>query len=117
MTPASAPYILRLGRVTGPDFVAAFETDGVVRKAAPILSFMLGWSDDKVREHVAAKGWKASLVTAEVGPPPIVQHEESFEVVKGGLRAFFYFDDIAGRRAISGCRARPRTAAQEWMTA
>jgi hypothetical protein len=35
---------------------------------------------------MAAKGWKASMVTGQDGPLRIVQHEESFEVLKGGLR-------------------------------
>jgi hypothetical protein len=42
MNPASAPYILRLVRVTGPDFVAGFETDGVVRRADLWIHARLG---------------------------------------------------------------------------
>jgi hypothetical protein len=49
---------LRLVRVVAPHFVAGFETDGVVRIAAPIIKHMIGMSDDKAREHIAEKGWK-----------------------------------------------------------
>jgi hypothetical protein len=40
----------RLVRVVGPDFVAGFETDGTVRRAAPILKTLLGMSDAEARE-------------------------------------------------------------------
>lgn len=53
---------MRLVRVVAPHFVAGFETDGVVRRAAPILAYMVGWPDEKVRAYVARKGWRASLV-------------------------------------------------------
>ena len=48
---------MMLVRIVAPDFVAGFETDGTVRRAAPIISYMLGWPNVKVREHVKAKGW------------------------------------------------------------
>ncbi len=42
-------------------------------------------------------------VTAPRIDAGIVQHEESFEAVRGGGSVeFFYFDDNAGPRAISG---------------
>ena len=93
---------LTLVRVVAPHFVAGFETDGKVRVAAPILKDLIGMTDDEAREHIAKKGWKASIVTAQIGPPRIVQHEESFEVLAGGKRKFFYFDEVAGHRAING---------------
>jgi len=37
----------RLVRVVGPDFVAGFETDGTVRRAAPILKTLLGMSSPR----------------------------------------------------------------------
>lgn len=102
-------YVLQLVRVTGPDFVAGFEVDErTVREAAPILKALIGMSVDKAREHIRAKGWTASIVTAQAEPPSIVQHVESFEVRKGGQRAFFYFDENEGRRAISGKSTKPK---------
>jgi hypothetical protein len=53
---------MMLVRIVAPDFVAAFETDGTVLRAAPIIAYMLGWPNAKVREHVKAKGWSASIV-------------------------------------------------------
>lgn len=54
---------LRLVRVVAPHFVAGFETDGVVRRAAPILGkHLLGKTDDQAREYIKSKGWKASIV-------------------------------------------------------
>jgi hypothetical protein len=50
---------LQLVRVVGPDFVAGSETDGIVRRAAPILKALLGMSDVEAREHIKAKDWKA----------------------------------------------------------
>jgi hypothetical protein len=44
--------------------------------AAPILHYMVGWPDDRVRAYVKEQDWKASIVTR----PAIHQHEESFEV-------------------------------------
>lgn len=54
---------MRLIRVVAPHFVAGFVTNGTVYKAAPILKYMIGWSDDKARVYIAKKGWKASVVT------------------------------------------------------
>jgi hypothetical protein len=53
---------MKLVRVVSPFFVAGLETDGFVRRAAPIISYMVGWSDDRVRKYIANRGWKASLV-------------------------------------------------------
>lgn len=53
---------MRLIRVVAPHFVAGFETDGVVRRAAPILAYMVGWPDQRAREYFAKKKWKASIV-------------------------------------------------------
>ena len=52
----------RLVRVVAPHFVAGFETDGRVRRAAPILKYMIGWSDEQARNYMARKGWKASVI-------------------------------------------------------
>lgn len=52
-----------LVRIVAPHFVAGFETDGTVRRAAPILRYMVGWNDDKVRDYVKKKGWTASIVS------------------------------------------------------
>jgi hypothetical protein len=51
-----------LVRIEAPHFVAGLETDGVVRLAAPIIRYMVGWSDDRVRAYVSSKGWKARVV-------------------------------------------------------
>jgi len=53
---------MRLIRVVAAHFVAGFETDGVVRRAAPILQRLVGKSDDYAREVIARYGWKASIV-------------------------------------------------------
>jgi hypothetical protein len=52
---------MKLVRIVAPHFVAGFETDGIVRRAAPIIKYMVGWSDDKVRQYVKKKGWRASI--------------------------------------------------------
>jgi hypothetical protein len=114
MTP---DYVLQLVRVTGPDFVASFEVDErAVREAAPILKALIGMSVDQARDHIRAKGWTASMTQPE--PPRIVQHVESFEVRKNGQRAFFYFDEIEGRRAITGRTTKQKALerAQAYLT-
>jgi hypothetical protein len=53
---------MKLVRVVADHFVAGFESDGTVRIAAPILKYMLGWSDDRARAYIAGKGWRASII-------------------------------------------------------
>jgi len=53
---------MKLIRVVAPHFVAGFESDGTIKRAAPIMSYMVGWSDDKAREYILSKGWKASVI-------------------------------------------------------
>ena len=57
---------MKLVRVVAPHFVAGFETDGIVRRTAPILKRMLGWSDDRARKYIASKGWRASIVPEQI---------------------------------------------------
>lgn len=53
-----------LGRIVAPHFVAGIVIeDGKVVRAAPIVRYMLGWSEDRVREYVNRKGWKATRHT------------------------------------------------------
>jgi hypothetical protein len=54
--------LLTLVRVVAPHFVAGFETDGVVRRAAPILKKLVGMTDDEARAFIHSKGWKASII-------------------------------------------------------
>jgi hypothetical protein len=56
------PSELRLVSVVAPHFVAGFETDGIVRRTAPILAKMLGMTDDQTRRYLAGWGWTASVV-------------------------------------------------------
>lgn len=56
---------MTLVRVVAPHFVAGFETaDGAVRRAAPIIGYMVGWSDDRARRYIAGKGWRASIIAS-----------------------------------------------------
>ncbi|MCK1670375.1 hypothetical protein [Bradyrhizobium sp. 150] len=43
-------------------FVAGFETGGTVRRAAPIIGYMVGWSDARARAYIAKRGWRAAVV-------------------------------------------------------
>lgn len=49
---------MKLIRITAPHFVAAFEADNVVRRCAPIISYMKGWTGRQVSEYCKRKGWK-----------------------------------------------------------
>lgn len=54
---------LILVRVVAPSFVAGFETDGVVRRAAPILRrHILGMTDEQAARVIERKGWIAEAV-------------------------------------------------------
>lgn len=111
-----------LVRVVGPDFVAGFETDGTVRRAAPILKALIGLTDAEAREHIKAKGWQASIVPDQ----PSIQHHfqnfggsnsGSFEARHAGGRRFFYYDDNPGRRAITNKLTKEQafTKAQDYL--
>lgn len=60
---------MKLIRVVAPHFVAGFESDGTVRRTAPILKVMRGWSDQRARNYIWRKGWKASLVPDQFALP------------------------------------------------
>jgi hypothetical protein len=81
-------------------FVAAFESDGIVRRAAPIIKALVGMTEDEARAHIAAQGWQASIVAG--GPTRVFQRWESFEVHRDGKIKRFMFDTNAFRRGISG---------------
>ena len=53
---------MKLVRIVAPHFVAGFETDGIIRRAAPIIHYMVDWPDDVARDYIAKKGWKASVI-------------------------------------------------------
>lgn len=57
---------MKLVRVVAPHFVAGFETDGVVRRAAPILKYLVGKTDEEARRYIARKGWRASVVSDQI---------------------------------------------------
>ena len=60
---------MKLIRVIAPHFVAGFETDGIVRRTAPILKQLRGWTDDRARRYIARKGWRASVVPEQIAFP------------------------------------------------
>src|SRR3954468_14611206 len=103
-----------LAQIRAPNFTAGIVLfDGKVVETAPIVRRFKGRSRDHVREECKRLGWSISIVhqhdrediTAPPMPPKaaITQHAESFEVVKtDGTIEFIYFDENAGRRAISG---------------
>ena len=97
-------------RIIAPDFVATFETaDGVVRRADSAIAYLVGWTDDEVRELAYSKSWHAAIIFG--GPIRVIHHWESFEVLRDGERknarerAF----DIARHDAPAGSLAAIRT--------
>jgi len=95
-----------LVRVVGPDFVAAFETDGSkVRVTAPILrKYIHGLFTDEACAIIAEEGCQPRSSRSNSPSPAssIIQRRKSFEVQKDGVKAFFLYDDVASRRAING---------------
>lgn len=68
---------MKLVRVVAPHFVAGFETDGIVRRTAPILKALKGKTDDQARAYIARKKWKASVVPDQMAlglTPPSQDH-------------------------------------------
>ena len=57
---------MKLVRVVAPLFVAGFETDGIVRRTAPILKQLRGMTDDRARKYISRKGWRASIVPEQI---------------------------------------------------
>ena len=55
---------MKLVRVVAKHFVAGFESDGTVRRAAPILKRLVGKTDAEARAIIERSGWKASVVKA-----------------------------------------------------
>ncbi|WP_439398646.1 hypothetical protein ACRQ5Q_14955 [Bradyrhizobium sp. PMVTL-01] len=54
--------MLTLVRVVAPHFVAGFESNGTVCRAAPILKYLVGKTNDEARAYIAREGWRASIV-------------------------------------------------------
>jgi hypothetical protein len=76
---------LTVVRIIAPDFVATFETaDGVVRRADSAIAYLVGWTDDEVHELTYSKSWHAAIIFG--GPIRVIQHWESFEVLRDGER-------------------------------
>lgn len=57
---------MKLVRVVAPHFVAGFETDGIVRRTAPILKTLRGMTEERARAYIKRKGWKASVVPEQL---------------------------------------------------
>jgi hypothetical protein len=101
-----------LAQIKAPNFTAGIVLhDDVVTQAAPIVRYMQRWSRDRVRAFCLEKGWSVAVVrqaeAEDMNVPPvepgITQHAESFEVqLPDGRIEFVYFDENAGRRAITG---------------
>jgi hypothetical protein len=54
-----------LVQITAPHFCASvtlWGLDDVVREAAPILRYMIGWKRDEVKAYCKRKGWKIKRV-------------------------------------------------------
>ncbi|HYN39199.1 MAG TPA: hypothetical protein VES39_08100 [Rhodospirillales bacterium] len=55
-----------LGRITAPHFVAGLEAGEepphVVRRAAPIIAYMLGWTAERVADYCSRKRWQIERV-------------------------------------------------------
>lgn len=53
------PSSTTLVRIVAPHFVAGLEHDNdSVRRAAPIIKYMIGWEPRKVWDYCKSKGWK-----------------------------------------------------------
>ena len=64
-------------RIVARDFVAGVETEnGVVRDAAPVIRYMLGWPHGKVLNFCYLKGWSvAELDSRHVKAECGLQHQ------------------------------------------
>lgn len=46
-------------RITSPYFCAGLVLEnGIVKRAAPILKYMIGWTRERVLSYAYGKGWK-----------------------------------------------------------
>jgi hypothetical protein len=59
----SAPLLIR---VVAPHFVAGLITGDRVQHAAPILKYMVGWSEQRAADYIASKGWHADIVEGDI---------------------------------------------------
>lgn len=59
-----------LVRVVAPHFVAGFVIDGVVRRAAPILAYMIGWTDQRAFNYITKKRWTYETLATPRGCSP-----------------------------------------------
>jgi hypothetical protein len=49
--------------IDAPHFNAGVIVKGKVTKAAPILRYMMGWPESKVRAYAAKKGWSVTATS------------------------------------------------------
>ena len=104
---------LTVVRIVAPDFVATFETvNGVVRRADPAIAYLVGWTDDEVREFVYSKSWHAAIISG--GPIRVIQHWESFEVLRDGKRKKFFLTRALFVAASAVACRRMRPSSKRW---
>jgi hypothetical protein len=57
---SEAPMRVIIAQITAPHFVAGLELENgkVARIAAPIIGYMIGWTEANIQQYVKRKGWK-----------------------------------------------------------
>ena len=59
--------VTHLYQITAPYFCAGIiTTEKVVRAAAPIVKYMVGWPMGKVERYCEQKGWSLELVAVDI---------------------------------------------------
>ena len=57
---------MKLLRITSKYFCAGLEVGG---RCAPILSYMRGWTEDRIRKYCERKNWECEEVDSRVAKP------------------------------------------------
>ena len=105
-------------RIVAPNFVAGVEIEnGLVRDAAPIVHYMLGWPHSKVSNFCYLKGWSVTELHRRRAASDLKLHGSIVGIEKRSDESPEVKKPASSQRAVVQCQDRERSLALWWRRA